>query len=188
VSRIAYNELSSVPQIADGLTFDNTTQLIFNEANTKYVFPTHFFTLGRTIRITIAGMMASPNGVAQTHQFFLDFGTAGTVNVYMTGNITLLASVVPQSPFLFTGIFTVRAVGIGTATTLMAIGNFISQTTIGSVDPTAGGTIQQLRPATAPAVGSGFNIAEASQALWYWATSGGQTYMKTTMMIVEALN
>lgn len=66
---------------------------------------------------------------------------------------------------------TLRGVGAGTTGTFMHTGEWSSESVIGSPLPSAGGSGTLLLPASAPAVGTGFNC-QAAQAVDLFATWG----------------
>ena len=64
---------------------------------------------------------------------------------------------------------TVRAIGSGTAANLLGIGQWTSESVVGSPVPGSGGSGTLLCPASAPAVGSGFD-STAAQVIDLFAT------------------
>ena len=120
------------------------TSMLLGQA--KYTLPASFLQfIGQELRIRAAGRISTTTG-PPTIQFKVLFGA---IAVFAPAAITTVASQTNQT-WILDLTLTVRAVGSGTTANLMGTGKFDA-----SVAVLANGGV--LLPATAPAVGSGFD-------------------------------
>lgn len=127
------------------------TSVLLGQA--KYTFPAQFLQfIGQEFRIRAAGRVSTTTG-SNTITFKVMLN-ATPIAVFNSGAVTLVASQTNQTWVLDIGL-TVRAVGSGTSANLMGIGTLQA-----SVAVLANGNV--LLPATAPAVGTGFDSTAAN--------------------------
>lgn len=120
------------------------TSMLLGQA--KYTLPASFLQfIGQDLRIRAAGRISTTTG-SNAISFKVLFGA---IAVFNPGAVTLVASQTNQTWELDINL-TVRAVGSGTTANLMGIGHFDCSTALLAVTTA-------LLPATAPAVGSGFD-------------------------------
>jgi hypothetical protein len=140
----------------DGAALTNTTTATsLLHAGAKYpMFPGALQSIGQELKIQAAGRISTVVTSPGTFTFDLKFGS--TI-VATSGALSLNVVAKTNVTWKLDWDLTVRAVGGGTACTLMHTGTFTSEAVIGSPLPTAGGSGVLLIPASAPAVGSGFD-------------------------------
>jgi hypothetical protein len=154
--------------VGDGTALTNSTSqtslLLGAAATGKWAMPGNFFTLvGQTIRLRAAGRFTTTTG---TNNFTFNV-VIGAVNVATSPTFVGLASQTNLT-WILDWTLTLRAVGDGTLANFMHTGDW----TTGGVSST---NQNNLIPATAPAVGTGFNSSAAAtldlQGTWSAASS-----------------
>lgn len=142
----------------DGAAVTGTTAATLLHPTAVYTFKANELRLNDKFRIRAAGRIS--NIVTTPGTLTLDIRAAGVVafnggamslNVVAKTNVTWMADID----------LVVRAIGSGTNAQLFGIGKFISESVIGSPLPTVGGSGVLLMPASAPAVGTGFDSTAA---------------------------
>jgi hypothetical protein len=119
----------------------------------KYTLPASFLQfIGQDLRIRAAGRASTTTG-SNTLTFKVLFNATPIV-VFNGGAITLVASQTNQT-WEVDITLTVRAIGSGTVANLMGVGRFNASTALLAVTT-------QMLPATAPAVGTGFDSTAAN--------------------------
>jgi hypothetical protein len=139
------------------------TSMLLGQA--KYVLPAGFLQfIGQDLRIRAGGRLSTTTGT-NTLTFKVMAGS-GTTAIATTQAITLVASQTNQTWLLDLNL-TVRSVGSGTLATVMFTGTFEA-----SVAVLANGGL--MIPATAPAVGGGFDstIANTIDLTANWSATG----------------
>lgn len=151
--------------------------------------PANWWYIGRTIRVTammgISTLVTTPGTI--TFQVNL-----GSVAAFSTGAVQLNATAHTTLPAYFEAILTCRAVGSGTSANLIGnakLNGVMFTRTAGQVDNVNIGD-SLLGPATAPAVGTGFD-STAAQTLDFFvgfSISSASNGVQVQTYIVEALN
>lgn len=162
MGRMSWLEAMKVA-IAQGTfhTTYTTAKSVIN-AGDLVTYPADFWTIGRALRIDVIGAISNIVTTPGTVTFNVKFGS---VIVFTTGAIQLNATAHTKLPFWLEILMTCRAVGSGTSA------NFIGQAKMNGkiITNTAGQTdgansdSMLLVPATAPAVGTGFDSTAAQQ-------------------------
>lgn len=132
---------------------------------------------------TVGAQSFSPN-------FGINLGPTGATLIFPCGNSgTILINTIAKNkvPFLFSGTFTVRTVGTGTASTAWGIWKFQSEALLNSPLPTIGGSTQYLQIPTTPAASSGFDYS-AVNILNVVLTTNLVSLATVKQYMVEALN
>ena len=170
----------------DGAALANsgsTTSILPGAA--KYTLPSNYFgVIGKAIRITAFGRVSTVTGSAGNLTLAINFGTiASPIAVWSSGTIAMNNSAQTNVSWLLSLVLTGRAIGTGTIATLIGGGTF---ETFG-VAATAG---QNLVPASAPAVGTGFDSTITNTvdltALWSFASASNSILCHE--FVFESLN
>jgi hypothetical protein len=151
--------------------------------------PANWWYIGRTIRVTammgISNLVTTPGTI--TFQTNL-----GAVAAFSTGAIQLNAIAHTTIPAWYEALITCRSVGSGTSATLMGsakLNGVMFTKTAGQVDQVnIGDSI--IGPATAPAVGTGFDSTAALVLDFFvgFSISNAANGVQVQNYIVEALN
>lgn len=127
-------------------------------AAAKFTLPAGFFQIGKVLRVTAKGRVS--NIVTTPGTLTLDV-RLGAVVAFNGGAMQLNAVAKTNVSWIFDCMLTCRAIGNGTSANLMGLGQWTSESVVGSPLPSAGGSGTLLCPASAPAVGSGFDSTVA---------------------------
>lgn len=151
----------------DGPSLSNsTTATSILPAQAKFTLPANFFAIGRAIRIVATGRIS--NIITSPGTLTLDV-RFGSIIVANGGPINLNVVAKTTVPWWLEWVMTCRAIGNGTTANLMSLGNFQSESVVGSPAATAGGNGALLMPVGTPAVGNGFD-STATQTVDLFAT------------------
>jgi hypothetical protein len=154
-----------VTQQAAGTLFNTyTTAKSVINAQALWVQPAGFWYVGRKVRVTVKGGVSNIVTTPGLMNFQVKLGPTANIAVFDTGNIQLNATAHTTLPFWLEIELTCRSVGAGTSATLMGLANVTGRMftlTAGQTDD-AQGMQTILAPATAMAVGTGFDSTTAS--------------------------
>jgi hypothetical protein len=153
----------------------------------KFTLPAGFFgTAGKSVRITARGRIS--NIVTTPGTLTLDI-RLGAVIAQTSQALALNIVAKTNVSFEYEMILAARTVGNGTTATLMGIGSFSSESVIGSPLPTVGGSGILMIPASAPAVGTGFDSTSSQVVDMFgtWSLSNANS-IQVHEYILEALN
>lgn len=147
-------------------TTAQTSLLTSSAATGKWAMPGGFFTyVGQMIRLHAAGRVSTPGSTQGNLSFQV---VIGAVNVASSQVFTSLASQT-NITWELDWVLTLRAIGDGTSANFMHTGEFTCALVSSS-------NLTNIIPATAPAVGTGFNSSSSAtfdlQATWSNNTSG----------------
>lgn len=166
------NDLHSVKVslTVDGTALANSTTAtsILDSAN-RIVIPTKVFEVGRVFRVQASGRISNIVTTPGTLTLDLRMTGASTVIVATSSAMQLNAVAKTNVTWLLNWLLTVRSIGSGTAATLFHSGFWHSESVVGSGLPSATGSGSLLIPASAPAVGTGFD-STVDQTLDLFAT------------------
>jgi hypothetical protein len=131
-----------------------TTAATILPAQAIYTLPANYFDkVGKMLRMKATGRISS--FTSGTFTFNASLGTLGApISVWTPGAITTVASLTNQTWELEVDL-TCRAVGSGTAATILGVGRITSSILTGSTSGAQ--AMSWMLPVTAPAVGSGFD-------------------------------
>lgn len=153
-----------------GLLATYTTAKSVIDANALVTLPANFWQVGRRLRIVVMGAISNIVTTPGLMNFQVKMGPTANIAVFDTGNIQLNATAHTTLPFWLEIELTCRAIGNGTTANFIGLANVTGRMftlTAGSTDA-ANGMETILAPATAPAVGTGFDSTVAS-ILDFWA-------------------
>ena len=151
--------------------------------------PANWWYVGRMIRYTTWGGIGTLVTTPGTITFQLNLGSGAA---FSSGAIRLSATAHTNLPYKAECVVTCRSVGSGTAATLMGqwlVNGVMFTKTAAQVDQVNIGD-SLLAPATAPAVGTGFD-STAAQTLDFFAgfsISNAANTIQIQQVLVEALN
>lgn len=155
--------------------------------NPQLWFPANYFTtIGKKLRIKAAGRVSNIITTPGTLKLDVMMGPATpTINVFTSGTMALNIVAKTNVTWYMDVTLTVRAVGAAALTTFMGVGNWESESAIGSPAGAAGSCSM---PATAPAVGSGINNSVPNVIDLYatWSLTGNTIQLH--QYSIEAMN
>jgi hypothetical protein len=158
----------------------STTATTIIPGAARLTLPSNFFSvIGKAIRVVAQGRVSS--FTSGTLTFAINLGTVAVpIIVFTSQAITTVASQTNLT-FDLEVTLTARAIGTGTAANLMGIGKFSSQIVTSS---------NLLLPATAPAVGTGFDstITNVVDLFATWSVSNAANSIQVHQYFVESLN
>lgn len=141
---------SLITSQVDGTALANSTVATsIIPAAARFTLPANFFQIGRKLKIVASGRISTTTG-PPTFTFDVRLGA---VIVFNGGAVTTVASVTNLTWELMIEL-TCRAIGAGTTANLMGTGRLTSAAVVGS---TGGAANSAMLPASAPAVGTGFD-------------------------------
>lgn len=144
---------------ADGTAITNsTTQGSIIPTAAKFVLPANFLEVGSQLKLTASGRISNVVTTPGTLLFQVLFGAAG---VFSPAAFNLNTTAKTNVGWWLDILLTCRSVGSGTSATMLGQGTFSSESVVGSAAGVSG-TVSL--PASAPAVGTGFD-STASQAV-----------------------
>lgn len=142
------------------LTASTTPTTLIGNTGGKWTQPTNFLSIGTTYHIRAAGRISTVVTTPGTLTIDIRLGAvvvatsqALALNIVAKTNVTWIVN----------WEITCRAIGGSTNANFMQIGRFESEAVIGSPLPSVGGSGVLLIPASAPAVGTGFDSTAAQQ-------------------------
>lgn len=159
------NPSSYVPLVignADGPSLTAAAAASCIPAASRLILPNNYWTVGKQWKIKLQGRISCAVTTPGTARFDLRTGPSGTIVAFDSGALNLNIVAKATVPFDLEIDLTCRAVGNGTATTLLGIGKLTSEALIGSPLPSAGGNGVLLCPVGAPGVGAGFDNTAAN--------------------------
>lgn len=160
----------------------STTATSIIPAAAKYTLPANYFSIGKVLRVSSRGRMST---VTTPGTLTLDI-RLGAVIAFNGGAMTLNATAKTNVSWEFEAIVTCRAVGASTSANLMGIGSFMSEGVVGAASGTA---LTTILPASAPAVGTGFDSTVSNQLDHFatWGTNNANS-IQIHEFLVESLN
>lgn len=150
-----------ITQQADGTAVTtNLADTTLLNAQAKYTLPANFLAyIGQSLRIRAMGRISNIVTTPGTLTVRVKFGA---VIVAASSAMQLNAVAKTNVTWVLDWDLTVRSVGASTSATLMHGGTWISESYVGSAAPAAGGAQVGMIPASAPAVGTGFDSTVAN--------------------------
>ena len=148
--------------------------------------PANYFQIGKVLRINMWGRISNRVTGPDTLTLNVRFGA-----IQVAASQALAINVVAKTnvSFWLQWLLTCRSIGNSTLATMMHQGLFMSESVIGSPLPSVGGSGVLLIPASAPAVGTGFDstVAVTVDLYGFWST-GAVNSIQSHQYILEALN
>lgn len=169
----------------DGTAHNNsTTATSIIPAAARFTLPANFFSIGKVLRVTAIGRIS--NIVTTPGNITLDV-RLGAVVAFNGGAVAMNTTAKTNVPWRLEALLTCRAIGGGTSANLMGIGTLTSESVVGAA---AGTALTASLPASAPAVGTGFD-STTSQAVDLFATfsvANAANSIQVHEYVLEALN
>jgi hypothetical protein len=153
MSRETWQE-SVITATGDGTAVTGTTATSLLPTGAKYVLPANWSEVGRMLRVRAAGRISNIVTTPGTLTLDVRFGSA---IVFDGGGMQLNAVAKTNVAWVLEADLVIRAIGSGTAANLLGVGRWASESVVGSPVPGSGGSGQLLMPASAPAVGAGYD-------------------------------
>lgn len=160
----------------------------------KFTFPANFFdVIGKTIRITAGGRVSNIVTTPGTLTLRFKLGPTQNIAVASTGAMQLSAVAKTNVTWYLQWLLTLRAVGASTSANFMHTGQWASESTVGGGTGAAGQTVPigvyQI-PATAPAVGTGFDstVANVADLTAQFSVSNANNSIQVHQFVIESLN
>jgi hypothetical protein len=150
----------------------------------KFQLPANYFQIGRKLRVTMFGRVSNIVTTPGTLTLDVRFGSVVVFNgTAMPLNTTAKTNVTWKMEALLT----CRSIGSSTAATMFGFGNFTSESVNSSVAGTANDV---LMPASAPAVGTGFDSTSAQvvDVFGTWSISNAGNTITAHDYALESLN
>ncbi len=162
----------------------STTPTSILPAASKLTLPANYFAIGRVLRLTAMGRMS--NIVTTPGTLTLDVRFGSTV-VFNGGAFSLNAVAKTNVGWRLVALLTCRAIGSGSTANLLGQGDFTSESVVGSA---AGVANDVLLPATAPAVGTGFDstAAQVVDLFAAFSISNAANSIQLHQYILESVN
>jgi hypothetical protein len=182
-------------QIAAGTllnTFTTAKSIINPQA--VYVMPPGFMSIGKILRVTamlgVSNIVTTPG--TMTYQVQVGPAVPATIAAFSTGAIQLNATAHTTLPVWLQILLTCRSVGSGTGCQLMGQGTIhgiMPTITAGQVDGVNTQAVL-MAPATAPALGTGFDstVANVLDFFGAFSISNAGNGMQVQQYMVESLN
>ncbi|SRR6266446_224665 len=175
--------------IAGTLFNTYTTAKSIIPATSLITLPANWFYIGRSLRVRVTGGISNLVTTPGLMNFQVKIGT---VAAFDTGNMQLNATAHTTLPFWLDILLTCRAIGSGTSANLMgiAIATCKALTFTAAQTDDAQDMPTLMAPATAPAVGTGFDSTIANILdLWAGFTiNSASNGVQVQQYFVEAMN
>jgi hypothetical protein len=177
---------------ADGTALSNTltaTSLLPPHARAT-LFPRQLRFVGQQLRVTAAGRISTVVTTPGTLTLDFRLGPTGNIIAWNGGAMALNVVAKTNVTWSLSLLLTVRAVGNGTSANLIGVGEFKSEAVIGSPLPSAGGSGLLLLPASAPAVGTGFDstVSMVGDLFGTWSVANASNSIQLHQYTLESLN
>jgi len=169
----------------DGTAVTGTTPASLLPAAAKFVLPANHFLIGRALRIIASGRIS--NIVTTPGTLTLDV-RLGAVIAANGGAMQLNAVAKTNVSWYLEWLLTCRAIGGGTSANLMHQGKWHSESVVGSPLPSVGSSGELSLPASAPAVGTGFDSTAAQIIDLFAAFSLTGNSIQLHQFLIESLN
>lgn len=166
-------EVASAQSDSAALTNTTTATSILPTA-AKLLLPGNFFSyIGQEIIVEASGRISTLVTTPGTLTFQFRLGPSSAIIAATSPTFALNVVAKTNVTWWLRWAMTVRAIGTGTTANLMHTGFWASEAVIGSPLPTVGGSGMLLIPASAPAVGTGFDstIGNISDLFAQWSVA-----------------
>lgn len=177
-----------VSQSADGTALTaSTTETSILHASGKYIMGGGVMVYpGQALRLRAMGRISNVITSPGTLTFRVKFGS---VAVATSGALALNIAAKTNVTWILDWDLVLRSTGAGTAATFMHSGQWQSESVIGSPAAGAGGAASHIIPASAPAVGTGFDstIDNIVDITAQWGTNNANS-IQTHSYKLESLN
>jgi hypothetical protein len=177
---------------ADGPALTNTTTgASIIEPNARQLIPGGFLgRIGQKLRLEAAGRISTVVTTPGTITF--EFRLGPTANIIAATSPAFALNIVAKTNVTWRLVWDmeVRAVGITTSANLIHTGEWISEANVGAPLPAAGGATVGMIPASAPAVGTGFDctVSNTSDFQADWSVANAANSIQCHTYALWALN
>lgn len=148
--------------------------------------PANYFVIGKILKIRMFGRISNRVTGPDTITFNVRYGA---IQIASSGALAINIVAKTNVSFLLEWLLTCRSIGNSTLATMMHQGLFTSESVIGSPLPSAGGAGTLMIPASAPAVGTGFDstVAGTIDVFAFWSTGAVDSIM-SHQYTLESMN
>lgn len=168
----------------------STSEVSILPGQAKYVLPANFLLYpGQALRLRAMGRISNIVTTPGTLTFRVKFNTT-PIAVASSGALALNTTAKTNVTWIMDWDLTVRSVGATTSATFMHSGQWQSESVIGSPAAGAGGAASHIFPATAPAVGTGFDstVANLIDLTAQWSINNAANSVQVHSFKLESLN
>lgn len=174
----------------DGAALSNSTSAtsLFGSSNAasaaKFTLPANWCDIGRTLRVTARGristVVTTPGNLTLDVRF-------GSVIAFNGGAMALNIVAKTNVTWKFSADLVCRAIGSGTTANMMGIGEWMSEAAASAVATEAA---VYMLPASAPAVGTGFDstVAQVIDLFGTFSVANAANSIQLHQFVLEALN
>lgn len=162
----------------------STTPTSLLPGSAKYQLPANFLAVGSVLRLTAMGRVSNIVTTPGTLTLDVRFGSVVVFNgAAMPLNVVAKTNVT----WKMEAILTCRSIGTSTSATMFGIGNFTSESVNSSVAGTANDV---MMPASAPAVGTGFDSTSSQVVDLFgtWSISNAANSIQVHQYVLESLD
>jgi hypothetical protein len=166
----------------------STTETSILPTQARVTLPANFFQYaGQALRVRSMGRVSNIVTTPGTLTFRMKFGS---IAVATTGALALNVAAKTNVTWILDWDLTCRSVGGGTSATIMFSGQWQSEAVVGSPAAGSGGAASHIFPASAPAVGTGFDSTVANQIdlTAQWSVSNAGNSIQLHSFKLESLN
>jgi hypothetical protein len=184
VSLQGWSETLISSQVDGAALGTSTTPTSLLPGAAKFQLPANFFQIGRQLRLTAMGRVS--NIVTTPGTLTLDV-RFGAVVVFNGAAMPLNTTAKTNVSWRMEALLTCRAIGSSTTANLFGFGNFTSESVSGAIAGTANDV---LMPASAPAVGTGFDSTSAQVVDLFgtWSISNAGNTITLHSYALESIN
>lgn len=186
-SRQTWQESLIVSEV-DGTALTGTAAASIIPPAARFTLPANFMDVGKALRVTAKGRVSNIVTTPGTLTLDVRMGPTSNIIVFNGGAMQLNAVAKTNVSWIFDAMLTCRTIGNGTVATLFGIGQWTSESVVGSALPSAGGSGTLLCPASAPAAGTGFDSTVAMVADMFGVFSLTGNSLTTHEYLLESLN
>lgn len=152
-----------VSAFSDGTAVTATAEGSLLAGQAKFTIPGNFLDFaGKKLRVRAAGRISNIVTTPGTLTLKCKMGPTSTIIAANSGALQLNAVAKTNVTWALDWALDLRTLGSGTAAAFMHTGVWQSESVVGSPVPSAGGAGQLMIPASAPAVGTGFDSTVAN--------------------------
>lgn len=151
-----------VSAFSDGTAVTGTAEASLLPGQAKYSIPANFLDFaGKKIRVRAAGRISNIVTTPGTLTLRFKLGPSSAIIAWNSGAIALNTTAKTNVSWMLDLAMDLRTIGSGTGGTLIGLGSFQAESVVGSA---AGLANTAMVPASAPAVGAGFDTTVANVA------------------------
>lgn len=173
--------LIDIAEAGTALANSTTATSLMPTGRTPTLPSNYFDRIGKRLRVEFWGRISNIVTTPGTLTLDVRLGTISPIVVWNGGAMNLNTTAKTNVPWRLWIDMTSAAIGAGTTAALLGLGNFQSESLVGSAANSAGGNGSLLLPVGNPANGTGFSSEDALQlrlyATWSIANSGNSIQM-----------